>query len=45
LGFSKETIASELEHNAKNNKKNLGELSELYFMRKAASMGFAVAKP
>jgi PD-(D/E)XK endonuclease len=45
LGFSKETIESELEHTAKLNKKNLGELAELAFMRKAASMGFAVAKP
>lgn len=45
MGFSKETIASELEHTSKLNKKNLGELAELAFMRKAASMGFAVAKP
>jgi hypothetical protein len=45
LGFSKETIDSELEHTSKLNKKNLGELAELAFMRKAASMGFAVAKP
>jgi hypothetical protein len=45
LGFSKETIASELEHTAKLSKKSAGELAELAFMRKAASMGFAVAKP
>lgn len=45
MGFSKETIESELQHTAKLNKKNLGELAELAFMRKAASMGFAVAKP
>jgi hypothetical protein len=45
LGFSKETIESELQHTAKLDKKNLGELAELAFMRKAASMGFAVAKP
>jgi hypothetical protein len=45
LGFSKETIESELEHTIKLDRKNLGELAELAFMRKAASMGFAVAKP
>jgi len=45
LGFSKETIESELQHTFKLDKKNLGELAELAFMRKAASMGFAVAKP
>ncbi|MGH9515874.1 MAG: group I intron-associated PD-(D/E)XK endonuclease [Terriglobales bacterium] len=45
MGFSKETIASELQHVAKLNKKHLDELAELAFMRKAASMGFAVAKP
>jgi len=45
LGFSKETIASELEHTAKLSNKSVGELAELAFMRKAASMGFAVAKP
>jgi len=45
LGFSKETIESELQHTAKLHSKNLGELAELAFMRKAASMGFAVAKP
>jgi hypothetical protein len=45
LAFSKETIETELQHTAKLNKKNLGELAELSFMRKAASLGFAVAKP
>jgi len=45
LAFSKETIESELQHTTKLNKKNLGELAELAFMRKAASLGFAVAKP
>ena len=45
MGFSKETIESELQHVAKLQRKNLGELAELAFMRKAASMGFAVAKP
>jgi hypothetical protein len=45
VGLSKETIEAELEHTAKLSKKNLGELAELAFMRKAASMGFAVAKP
>lgn len=45
MGFSKETIESELLHTSKLNKKNLGELAELAFMRKAASLGFAVAKP
>lgn len=45
MGLSKETIACELQHTAKLSKKQLGELAELAFMRKAASMGFAVAKP
>ena len=45
MGFSKETIESELQHVAKLRAKNLGDLGELAFMRKAASMGFAVAKP
>ena len=45
MAFSKETIESELQHTTKLNKKNLGELAELAFMRKAASLGFAVAKP
>ena len=45
MGFSKETIESELQHVSKLQRKNLGELAELAFMRKAASMGFAVAKP
>ena len=45
MGFSKETIENELQHTAKLSKKHLGELAELAFMRKAASLGFAVAKP
>ena len=45
MGFSNATIESELQHVAKLHKKNLGELAELAFMRKAASMGYAVAKP
>jgi PD-(D/E)XK endonuclease len=45
VGLFKETIEAELEHTAKLSKKNLGGLAELAFMRKAASMGFAVAKP
>jgi len=45
LGFSKETIESELEHTAKLSKKNVGELAELAFMRKAASMGLPSPSP
>jgi len=45
LGFSKETIEYELQHAAKLHNKNRGELAELAFMRKAASLGFSVAKP
>jgi len=45
LGLSKETIECELQHTTKLNKKNVGEIAELAFMRKAASLGFAVAKP
>ena len=43
VGFSKETIESELQHVAKLQRKNLGELAELAFMRKAASLGLSVA--
>jgi PD-(D/E)XK endonuclease len=45
VGLSKETIESELQHTAKLNNKHRGELAELFFMRKAAALGFAVAKP
>ena len=45
LGFTKETIDHELQHAAKLHNKNRGELAELAFMRKAAALGFSVAKP
>jgi hypothetical protein len=45
LGFSKETIEYELQHAAKLNNKHRGDLAEMAFMRKAATMGFGVAKP
>lgn len=40
-----EQTADELFHAAKLDSKQRGELAELAFMRKAATMGFAVAKP
>ena len=45
MGFSKETIEHELHYTAKFNNKHRGELAELFFMRKAATLGFSVAKP
>jgi hypothetical protein len=42
---SKETIESELQHTTTFNNKHRGELAELFFMRKAATLGFSVAKP
>jgi hypothetical protein len=45
LGFSEETLQQELQHAAKLNTKRLGEVAEMAFMRKAATMGFSVAKP
>lgn len=39
------TLLNELIHIAKLDPKHRGELAELAFMRKAASLGFAVAKP
>src|SRR5690348_10093054 len=38
-------LSDELIHTAKLDSKHRGELAELAFMRKAASLGFAVAKP
>jgi hypothetical protein len=43
--MSEETLLDELLHTAKLDNKHRGELAELAFMRKAASLGFAVAKP
>jgi hypothetical protein len=43
--MSEETIRNELLHAVKLDFKQRGELAELAFMRKAAAMGFAVAKP
>jgi hypothetical protein len=40
-----ETLKYELLHAAKLDRKHRGELAELAFMRKAATLGFAVAKP
>ena len=43
--MSQETFQHELSHSTKLNNKHRGELAELAFMRKAAAMGFSVAKP
>ena len=40
-----ETLCNELRHAAKLDCKHRGEFAELAFMRKAANLGFAVAKP
>lgn len=43
--MSEETLQSELLHSTQLDNKHRGELAELAFMRKAAAMGFSVAKP
>lgn len=45
LSISEETLRNELQHAANLDRKHRGELAELAFMRKAATLGFAVAKP
>lgn len=45
LAFTEETIKDELQHAIKLDNKHRGELAELAFMRKAASLGFFVARP
>jgi PD-(D/E)XK endonuclease len=43
--MSDQKLSDELTHAAKLDRKHRGELAELAFMRKAANLGFAVAKP
>jgi hypothetical protein len=43
--MSDQNLNNELTHAAKLDRKRRGELAELAFMRKAANLGFAVAKP
>jgi len=43
--MSNQNLSDELTHAAKLDPKHRGELAELAFTRKAASLGFAVAKP
>jgi hypothetical protein len=43
--MSNQKLSDELTHAAKLDSKRRGELAELAFMRKAANLGFAVAKP
>jgi hypothetical protein len=43
--MSDQNLLNELIHTAKLDAKHRGELAELAFMRKAATLGFAVAKP
>jgi hypothetical protein len=45
VGIPEETFQYELSHSTKLNNKHRGELAELAFMRKAAALGFSVAKP
>jgi hypothetical protein len=45
LRISEEPPNNELQHAAKLDYKQRGELAELAFMRRAAALGFAVAKP
>jgi hypothetical protein len=45
LPISEEVLTNELLHTGRLDRKRRGELAELAFMRKAAAMGFAVAKP
>ena len=43
--MSNQDLSNELTHASKLDRKRRGELAELAFMRKAANLGFAVAKP
>src|SRR5436309_15308954 len=43
--MSDQNLSDELTHAAQLNRKRRVELAELAFMRKAANLGFAVAKP
>jgi len=43
--MSNQNLSDELTHSARLDRKRRGELAELAFMRKAANLGFAVAKP
>src|SRR5947199_1587874 len=43
--MSDQNLSDELKHATKLDCKRRGELAELAFMRKAANLGFAVAKP
>jgi hypothetical protein len=43
--MSGETLQDELLHSTKLDNRHRGELAELAFMRKAAALGFSVAKP
>ena len=45
MPLSEESLKNELLHAAHLDAKQRGELAELAFMRKAATLGFAVAKP
>ena len=45
MGILEETLKQELLHAAQLDNKHGGELAELAFMRKASTLGFAVAKP
>lgn len=45
MPFSEELLKHELQYAAKLDRKHRGELAELAFMRRAAALGFAVAKP
>jgi PD-(D/E)XK endonuclease len=45
LTISEETLQTELLHAGQLDRKHRGEVAELAFMRKAATLGFGVAKP
>lgn len=45
MPISEELLKHELQYTAKLDRKHRGELAELAFMRRAAALGFAVAKP
>jgi len=45
LSMSEETLQNELLHASELDSKHRGDIAELAFMRKAATLGFAVAKP
>ena len=45
MGISEDNLRDQVQHAAKLSNKRCGDLAEMIFMRKAATMGFGVSKP